>query len=110
MTSAARPRWAQPEAGGDGPVAPRDDPRPSPPNRGRRARPEPPRTRGVFDLLGGRPVPFRHAGGVCLRKGRGTSGRRGTAILAFDVPDNIIALAVDEYFPLSQGLVQFDDG
>jgi len=35
---------------------------------------------------------------------------RGPAILAFDVPDDIIALAIDEYFPLSQGLVQFDEG
>ena len=34
----------------------------------------------------------------------------GAAILAMDVPDDIIALAVDVYFPLSQGLVQFDAG
>jgi hypothetical protein len=35
----------------------------------------------------------------------------GPAILAVEVPDNIIALAVDEvYFPLSQGIVQFDEG
>jgi hypothetical protein len=31
-------------------------------------------------------------------------------MLAVDVPDDIIALAVDAYFPLSQGLVQFDEG
>jgi hypothetical protein len=32
-------------------------------------------------------------------------------VLAVDVPDDIIALAVDEvYFPLSQGVVQFDEG
>ena len=34
----------------------------------------------------------------------------GPAILAIDVPDDIIALAVTEYFPLSQGVVQFDEG
>jgi len=34
----------------------------------------------------------------------------GAAILAVDVPDDVIALTVDEYFPLSQGLVQFDEG
>lgn len=35
----------------------------------------------------------------------------GPAILKVDVPDEIIALALDEvYFPLSQGLVQFDAG
>jgi hypothetical protein len=32
----------------------------------------------------------------------------GPAILAVDVPDDIIALAVNSYFPLSQGVVQFD--
>lgn len=35
----------------------------------------------------------------------------GPVILMVDVPDEIIALAVDEdYFPLSQGVVQFDKG
>lgn len=34
----------------------------------------------------------------------------GAAILAVDVPEDIIALTVNEYFPLSQGLVQFDEG
>jgi hypothetical protein len=34
----------------------------------------------------------------------------GAAILAVDVPDDIIALAVNPWFPLSQGLVQFDEG
>ena len=34
----------------------------------------------------------------------------GPAILAVDVPDDIIALAVNALFPLSQGLVQFDAG
>lgn len=34
----------------------------------------------------------------------------GPALLLTDVPDPIIALAVDEFFPLSQGFVQFDLG
>ncbi|HEV3449483.1 MAG TPA: hypothetical protein VG099_32905 [Gemmataceae bacterium] len=35
----------------------------------------------------------------------------GAAIVAVDVPDNIIGLAVDQlYLPLSQGIVQFDEG
>lgn len=34
----------------------------------------------------------------------------GPVILAVDVPDDIIALAVDPFFPLSQGVVQFDIG
>ena len=34
----------------------------------------------------------------------------GPAILAVDVPDDMIALTDDGWFPLSQGLVQFDPG
>jgi hypothetical protein len=38
-------------------------------------------------------------------------GEGGPAIIRVDVPDAIIRLAVDEnYLPLSQGLIQFDDG
>lgn len=34
----------------------------------------------------------------------------GPVILAVDVPDEIVQRAVNEWFPLSQGLVQFDIG
>jgi hypothetical protein len=34
----------------------------------------------------------------------------GPVTLAVDVPDDILAVAVDPYFPLSQGVVQFDPG
>jgi hypothetical protein len=34
----------------------------------------------------------------------------GAAILIVQVPDSVVALAVNEWFPLSQGLVQFDVG
>jgi hypothetical protein len=34
----------------------------------------------------------------------------GGALLAVDVPDSIIDLTIDEYFPRSQGLIQFDAG
>ncbi len=44
-------------------------------------------------------------------KAKGFPGEGGPAILVVDVPDSIIALAADEiYLPLSQGLVQFDEG
>ena len=49
----------------------------------------------------------RHAANALSESG---DDEGGPAILAVDVPDDIIALAVDEYFPLSQGLVQFDQG
>jgi hypothetical protein len=34
----------------------------------------------------------------------------GPAILVVDVPDDIVQRAVNDWFPLSQGLVQFDSG
>ena len=34
----------------------------------------------------------------------------GPVILVVDVPQEIVARAVNEWFPLSQGLVQFDSG
>ncbi len=44
------------------------------------------------------------------RKAADFPNEGGAAILAVDVPDAIIALAVNEWFPLSQGLIQFDEG
>jgi hypothetical protein len=44
------------------------------------------------------------------RKAAGFPHEGGPAILAVDVPDDIIDLAVNEFFPLSQGVVQFDEG
>jgi hypothetical protein len=37
-------------------------------------------------------------------------GEGGPAILVVDVPDQIFQKAVNAWFPLSQGLVQFDPG
>jgi hypothetical protein len=34
----------------------------------------------------------------------------GPAILVVDVPDDVVQRAVSDWFPLSQGLVQFDPG
>jgi hypothetical protein len=34
----------------------------------------------------------------------------GPVILAVEVPDDIVQRAVNDWFPLSQGLVQFDSG
>jgi hypothetical protein len=57
------------------------------------------------------PFPFGTPQEYARRKAAMFPGEGGPAILAVDVPDEIIALAVDEeYFPLSQGVVQFDRG
>lgn len=55
-------------------------------------------------FLLGTPEEYAH------RKAAAFPGEGGAAILAVDVPDEIVALAVSEYFPLSQGFVQFDEG
>jgi hypothetical protein len=56
------------------------------------------------------PFPFGPPEEYACRKAAAFPNEGGAAILAVDVTDDIIALAVDEYFPLSQGLVQFDEG
>src|SRR5262245_13316123 len=57
------------------------------------------------------PFPLGTPEEYARRKAAGFPDEGGPVILAVDVPDEIIALAVDEvYFPLSQGVVQFDEG
>jgi hypothetical protein len=43
-------------------------------------------------------------------KARQYPGDGGPVILVVDVPDEIVQRAVNDWFPLSQGLVQFDPG
>lgn len=54
-------------------------------------------------FLFGRPEEY------ACRKSASFPAEGGAAILVIDVPDNIIALATNEWFPLSQGLIQFDE-
>lgn len=57
------------------------------------------------------PLPLGTPQEYARGKAAGFPNEGGPAILVMDVPDNIIALAVDEvYFPLSQGVVQFNEG
>lgn len=57
------------------------------------------------------PFPLGTPDAYARRKAAAFPNEGGPAILAVDVPDSILALAVDEvYFPLTQGLVQFDEG
>ena len=43
-------------------------------------------------------------------KSREFPAEGGPVILAVEVPDDIVRLAESDWFPLSQGLVQFDSG
>jgi hypothetical protein len=55
-------------------------------------------------------TPEEYAWGKARAAGREGRNEGGPAILIVDVPEDIIELAVDEWFPLSQGFVQFDRG
>ncbi len=56
------------------------------------------------------PSLFSTAKEYACRKAANFPDEGGPAMLRVDVPDEIIDLTVDEYFPRSQGLVQFDRG
>lgn len=56
------------------------------------------------------PFPFGSPADYARGKDHEFPGEGGPAILEVDVADGIVALAVSEGFPLSQGLVQFDAG
>jgi hypothetical protein len=66
---------------------------------------------GFSTYLEGGPFPFGPPEEYARRKAAAFPAEGDPVILAVDVPDDIIALAVDPVFlPLSQGLVQFDPG
>jgi hypothetical protein len=70
-----------------------------------------PRAEGFSTCLESGPFPLGTPEEYARRKATGFPDEGGPVILAVDVPDEIIALAVDEvYFHLSQGVVQFDEG
>ena len=57
------------------------------------------------------PFPLGTPTEYACRKAAVFPNEGGAAIVAVDVSDNIIDLAVDQlYLPLSQGIVQFDEG
>jgi hypothetical protein len=69
------------------------------------------RAEGFSTCLESGPFPLGTPEDYALSKATRFPNEGGPAILMVDVPDAIIALAVDEvFFPLSQGLVQFDEG
>ena len=66
---------------------------------------------GFSTYLATGPFPLGTPEEYARRKAAGFLNEGGPVILEIDVPDAIIALATDDvYFPLTQGLVQFDVG
>lgn len=68
------------------------------------------RAEGFSTSLEGGPFPLGTPEEYARSKAAAFPNEGGPAILAVDVPEEIIALAVSEFFPLSQGVVQFGDG
>lgn len=56
------------------------------------------------------PLLFGHPHDYARGKSRAFPEEGGPAILEMDIPDEIIQRAVTEWFPLHQGLVQFNAG
>lgn len=70
-----------------------------------------PRADNFSTYLEAGPFHFRTPEDYATLKALGFPSEGGPVILKMDVPDAVIALAVvNEYLPLSQGLIQFDRG
>jgi hypothetical protein len=70
-----------------------------------------PRAEGFSTCLELGPFPLGTPEEYARRKADAFPNEGGAVILVVDVPDDFIALAMDEvFFPLSQGVVQFDEG
>ena len=69
-----------------------------------------PRAEGFSTYLESGPFPFGTPEEYACRKALLFPNEGGAVILRIEVPDAIIALATDLYLPLTQGVVQFDEG
>ena len=69
-----------------------------------------PSEEGFSLYIEGGPFPFGTPEDYARGKAAKFPNEGGPAILEVDVPDDIVALATEEWLPLSQGLVQFDLG
>src|SRR4051794_7956003 len=70
-----------------------------------------PKAEGFSTYLESGPFPVGTPAEYARRKATRFPDEGGPVILIVDVPDQIVALAVDEvYLPLSQGIVKFDEG
>ena len=64
---------------------------------------------GFSTYLEGGPFHFGSPEEYACRQAAASPTEGGGAILVMDVPDSIIDLAVSDFFPRSQGLIQFDE-
>lgn len=69
-----------------------------------------PKAEGFSTCFESGPFPLGTPEEYARRKAALFPNEGGPVTLAVDVPDDILALTVDPYFPLGQGIVQFDPG
>jgi hypothetical protein len=69
-----------------------------------------PSEEGFSTCLESGPFPFGTPSDYARGKAARFPNEGGPAIVEVDVPDEIVARAADAFFPLRQGLVQFDLG
>lgn len=70
-----------------------------------------PRAEGFSTCLESGPFPLGRPADYARCKALAFPFEGGPVIIRIDVPDEVVDLAIDEiYFPLSQGVVQFDEG
>lgn len=68
------------------------------------------RAEGFSTCIESGPFPLGRPDDYACLKAKMFAKESGPAILAIEVPDEIIDLATNDFFPRSQGVVQFDDG
>ncbi len=68
------------------------------------------RAEGFSTSLASGPFPLGKPEEYAIAKAKIFPDEGGPVIVEVEVPDGIVALAVSAWFPLSQGVVQFDDG
>ena len=67
------------------------------------------RAEGFSTSLASGPFPLGKPEQYAINKAKIFSSEGGPAILEFEVPDEIVQIAVDSWYPLSQGVIQFDE-
>ncbi len=68
------------------------------------------RAEGFSSSLASGPFPLGKPVEYAVAKSKIFPDEGGPAIVEIEVPDEIVSLAVSAWFPLSQGVVQFDEG
>ncbi len=68
------------------------------------------RGEGFSTSLASGPFPLGKPAEYALAKSKIFPDEAGPAIVQVEVPDEIVAFAVSAWFPLSQGVIQFDEG